>query len=49
MADGVLISSLEQTLCILFFGVQSLPKTGGHVLTPDFGKVQIAMKMVSSE
>ena len=40
MADGVLTSSLERTLCILFFGVQALPKNRGHVLTPGFGKIQ---------
>ena len=29
MADGVLTSSLEWTLCILFFGMQALPKNRG--------------------
>ena len=48
MADGVLTSSLERTLCILFFGVQALPKTGGHVLTPDFGTVNNLFKMASN-
>ena len=40
MVDGVLTSSLERTLCILFFGMQALPKNRGHVLTPGFGKIQ---------
>ena len=29
MADGVLASSLERTPCILFFGVQALPRNRG--------------------
>ena len=29
MADGVLTSSLEQTWCKLFFGIQALPKNRG--------------------
>ena len=37
VADGVLTSSLEPTRYKLFFGIQALPKTGGHVLTLENG------------
>ena len=49
MADGVLTSSLERTWYKLFFGTQVLPKTGGHVLTPVFGKTMNLYKMASNE
>ena len=49
MADGVLTSSLEKALCKLFFGSQVCRKTGGHVLTPDFGTVKNLFKMASNE
>ena len=49
MSDGVLPSFLEQTWCKLFFGMQALPKIGGHVLTPDFGTMQNAVRMGSNE
>ena len=48
MADGVLTSSLEKALCKLFFGSQVCPKTGGHVLAPDFGTVKNLFKMASN-
>lgn len=48
MADGVLTSSLEQIHCKLFFGTQVLPKTGGHVLTLDFGTVNNLINMASN-
>ena len=48
MADGVLTSSLEKSSCKLFFGTQVWRKTGGHVLTPDFGTVKNLFKMTSN-
>ena len=48
MADGVLTSSLDQALCKLFFGTQTLPKNRGHVLTPDFGMVKNIIKTDSN-
>ena len=48
MADGVLTSSLEKLPCKLFFGTQVCRKTGGHVLTPDFGTVNNLFKMTSN-
>ena len=48
MADGVLTSSLEKALCKLFFGSQVCPKTGGHVLAPDFGTVKNLFKNASN-
>ena len=49
MSDGVLTSSLEPTMDKLFFGIKALPKTGGHVLTPDFGMVKNLFKMASNK
>ena len=49
MADGVLTLSLEQTWYKLFFGIQVLPKTGGHVLTLVFGTAMNLYKMDSNE
>ena len=37
------------TMHIIFRRASFAEKQGGHVLTPDFGKIQVAMKMVSSE
>ena len=48
VADGVLTSSLEQTLSKLFFGIQVCRKTGGHVLTPDFDTSKDLIKMASN-
>ena len=48
MADGVLTSSLEKLPCKLFFGTQVCRKTGGHVLTPDFGMVKNIIKKASN-
>ena len=48
MADGVLTSSLEQIHCKLFFGTQVCQKTGGHVLTLDFGTVKNLINMASN-
>ena len=48
MADGVLTSSLEKSSCKLFFGTQVCRKTGGHVLTPDFGTFKNLIKMASN-
>ena len=48
MADGVLASSLEQAMCKLFLAHRLCRKTGGHVLTPDFGTIKNLFKMASN-
>lgn len=49
MADGVLTSSLEQTPCILFFGMQALPKNRRACVDIGFWQGAKASKMASSE
>ena len=49
MTDGVLTSSLDQAMHKLFFATQALPKTGGHVLTSDFGMVENIIKKASNK
>ena len=48
MADGVLTSSLEQVCASYFTAHKLCRKTGGHVLTPDFGMVQNVIKKTSN-
>ena len=48
MSDGVLISSLKQTLCILFFGVQALPKNRAACVDIRFWHVVKENEMASS-
>lgn len=49
MADGVLTSSLEQTLCILFFGVHVLSKNRGACVDIRFWHSVKEDEMASSE
>ena len=48
MADGVLTTSLGKASCKLLFGTQVCRKTGGHVLTLDFGTAKNLIKMASN-
>ena len=49
MADGVLTSCLEKLRANYFLAHKFCRKTGGHVLTPDFDKVNNLIKMASNE